>query len=202
MTAIANVYFPIIPGEFIPEDWWHQAFPSNMTIGHNSVTDSVASFRYFFSKLPVAAIIGNNVTISRASIATEENALIEIGDYTFISHASITCFEKIIIGRYVCINGGVTITDSDFHPLNPEERIQDTIALSPVGNKANRPPISARPVIIEDDVWIGYNATILKGVTIGRSATILPGAVVISNVPANAIVGGNPATIVNQPNDR
>jgi acetyltransferase-like isoleucine patch superfamily enzyme len=53
----------------------------------------------------------------------------------------------------------------------------------------------AAPVIIEDDVWIGFNATILKGVTIGKGSIIQPGAVVLKSVPAGAIVSGNPAKI-------
>jgi maltose O-acetyltransferase len=51
------------------------------------------------------------------------------------------------------------------------------------------------PVIIEDDVWIGFNATILKGVTIGKGAVIQPGSVVLKDVPAGAVVSGNPAQI-------
>jgi 2,3,4,5-tetrahydropyridine-2-carboxylate N-succinyltransferase len=56
-------------------------------------------------------------------------------------------------------------------------------------------PVNARPVIIEDDVWIGYNATIMKGVTIGQGAIIQPGSMILKDVPAGAIVSGNPARI-------
>ena len=91
------------------------------------------------------------------------------------------------------IAGGVTIADSDFHPLTPAARLTDSIAVSPVGDRKNRPPIEVRPVVIEDDVWIGYNATILKGVRIGTGAIVAPGAVVTSDVEAWAEVSGNPA---------
>ena len=138
-------------------------------------------------------IIGSHVTIWRASIAAEENACIEIGDYCYISSCSIVCSKKIEIGNFVFIAGGVTIADSDFHPLNPAERLTDIIALSPIGDRASRPIVTALPVIIEDNVWIGYNATILKGVHIGRGAYISPGSLVLEDVPEGATVSGNPA---------
>jgi acetyltransferase-like isoleucine patch superfamily enzyme len=49
--------------------------------------------------------------------------------------------------------------------------------------------------VVGDDVWIGWNATILKGVTIGAGAVVEPGAVVTRDVPPGAIVGGNPARV-------
>ena len=96
------------------------------------------------------------------------------------------------------ISGGVTIADSDFHPIAPAARLADTIALSPVGNRQHRPVVSTKPVVIEDDVWIGYNATILKGVHIGAGAIIAPGALVIEDVPPETEVSGNPARVVNR----
>lgn len=52
------------------------------------------------------------------------------------------------------------------------------------------------PIVIKDNVWIGINATILQGVTVGENAVIGAGAVVTKDVPPNAVVGGNPAKII------
>jgi acetyltransferase-like isoleucine patch superfamily enzyme len=141
--------------------------------------------------------IGNHVTLWRTALSTEENGLIEIGDHSFLTNASLVCSEKIAIGERVFIAGGVTITDSDFHPLDPALRLADTIALSPIGNSKNRPLMKSKPVFIEDDVWIGFNATILKGVRIGAGAVIQPGALVTEDVHAGITVSGNPAKPVN-----
>jgi acetyltransferase-like isoleucine patch superfamily enzyme len=94
------------------------------------------------------------------------------------------------------VAGGVTIADSDFHPIAPAARLADTIALSPVGDRRRRPVVEARPIVIEDDVWIGYNATILKGVRVGAGAVIEPGALVLKDVPTGVHVVGNPARVV------
>jgi acetyltransferase-like isoleucine patch superfamily enzyme len=193
METTDQLFHPIIPDKKIEGDWFGREIPTNIIVGKISVIDTSAVFKQFFSKLPIGLKIGNHVTIRSASLATEENGYIEIGDFTYISNAVIACKSKVLIGNYVFIAGGVTIVDTDFHPINPAYRIADTIALSPAGNKTHRPQFVSEPVIIEDEVWIGFNATILKGVRIGRGAVIQPGSVVLKDVLPNQIVQGNPA---------
>src|SRR6185436_13530444 len=102
------------------------------------------------------------------------------------------CAERITVGRRVIISYNVTIADSDFHPIDPEERKRDAVANAPFGDRSQRPVYATSPVVIEDDVWVGIGAIILKGVRIGRGARIGAGAVVTSNVPTGATVVGNP----------
>ncbi len=197
MTTQPELLHPLLPGGKIPGDWFAGVIPPNINAGDNTVVESSFSFKHFFSTLPVALVVGNNVTLWRTAISTEEKGMIVIGDDCYISNASLVCSEKISIGNRVFIAGGVTIADSDFHPLNPAMRLADTIALSPIGNSKNRPQMKSKPVLIEDDVWIGFNATILKGVHIGAGAVIQPGALVTEHVLAGATVSGNPAKPVN-----
>ncbi|GAA4402951.1 hypothetical protein GCM10023187_18560 [Nibrella viscosa] len=194
-TTNRPVFQPLVPGGAIEGDWCRFPVPLNIEVGDNVVIDSSASFKKYFSKLPVGLKVGSHVTLLSSALATEENGFIEIGDYSYISGACLAASRQISIGRYVFIAGGVTIVDTDFHPLDPAARLADTIAISPVGNKALRPVFDSAPVIVEDEVWIGFNATILKGVTIGKGAVIQPGAVVLKDVPAGAVVSGNPAQI-------
>lgn len=193
---IPRLFYELKPGETLPGDWFPGKIPGNIEVGENTVLDSSVCFKHYSSALPVGLRAGSNVTFWRTSLAADENALIEIGDYTYIANASLVCSERISIGSRVLIAGGATIVDSDFHPLMPATRLADTIALSPVGNRRHRPFVSTKPVVIEDDVWIGYNATILKGVRIGAGAIIAPGAVVIKDVAPETEVAGNPARVV------
>lgn len=196
MTSLQQLY-PILPGQKILDDWYPGTIPENISCGENSTIDSSFCFKHFFSTLPVGLKVGANVTIWRASLAADENGLIEIGDYSYITNASLVCSERISIGERVFIAGGVTVVDSDFHPIAPAIRLADTIALSTIGNRSLRPKVKTLPVTIKNDVWIGFNATILKGVTIGEGAVISPGALVLNDVPAGMTVAGNPAKPVN-----
>jgi len=107
----------------------------------------------------------------------------------------LLCEMEVRIGNYVVIGWNATIADTDFHPIEPAERIADAIACSPLGKGRARPTVERRPVVIEDDVWIGPNATILKGVRVGAGAFVEAGALVTRDVPAGMRVIGNPAQI-------
>lgn len=196
VSAPEPLLYPLKPGEPVPNDFNQKCIPANIEVGVETVVDSSITFKNFQSKRSPALRIGNYVTLCRASLATEENALIEIGDYCYISNAALVCSEHIKLGSHVFVAAGVTIADSDFHPIEPAVRMADTVAISPLGNHRHRPPIRSKPVIIESGVWIGFGATILKGVYIGEDAVIYPGSVVLSNVPAGSTVAGNPAKVI------
>src|SRR5581483_8490486 len=120
-----------------------------------------------------------------------------VGDFTLLNGALIMAEERIEIGSYCMFSWNVGIADSDFHPLDPAQRMIDAQALAPYfENRPPRPKVRTAPVIISDNVWVGMNATILKGVTIGENSVVAAGAVVTKPVPANVVVAGNPATVI------
>src|SRR5450432_2220271 len=104
------------------------------------------------------------------TIAVLKNAILEIGDNSGFSGISIYCSMKITIGKYVNCGGNVSIWDTDFHPLDFKER-----------RIHNVDKIGSAPIVIGDDVFIGANSIILKGITIGDRAIIGAGAVVTKN---------------------
>src|SRR5204862_4018404 len=105
----------------------------------------------------------------------------------------------IDIGSYCLVSWNVGIADSDFHPLETAQRLIDAQALATYyKNRPPRPKLKTAPVKIGDNVWIGMNAVILKGVTIGENSVVAAGAVVTKSVPPNAVVAGNPAVVVRQ----
>jgi acetyltransferase-like isoleucine patch superfamily enzyme len=191
-----QLFYPLIPGAKLEGDWHSGKIPPNIDVGPNTVIDSSYCFKHYACTAPVGLRIGRDVTIWRTSFAVGPAGLIEIGDECYLANANLVASAHLAIGSGVYVAGGVTIVDSDFHPISPAARIGDTIALSPLGERRRRPSVEAAPVVIEDDVWIGYNATILKGVRIGAGAVIEPGAVVTRDVATGISVAGNPARAI------
>jgi acetyltransferase-like isoleucine patch superfamily enzyme len=120
-----------------------------------------------------------------------------VGDFTLLNGALIMVEERIEIGSHCLISWNVGIADSDFHPLEPAQRLIDAQALAPFfKGRPPRPKLKTAPVIICNNAWIGMNAVILKGVTIGENSVVAAGSVVTKSVPPNTVVAGNPAVIV------
>lgn len=111
-------------------------------------------------------------------------ARIQVGRDVAMTGATLVAAERISIGDRVLIGANATIVDTDFHPLDPAERRRDILA----GARA--------AVLIEDDVFIGMHSLILKGVRVGAGSVIGAGSVVTRDVPAGAVVAGNPARVV------
>lgn len=140
--------------------------------------------------------VGMKSQIRAELLVYKHGGEINIGDYTFIGeHSRIWSAKKIIIGNRVLISHNVNIHDNNAHPLNANERHLDFIHIFEKGLQSDI-DLNEREIIIEDDVWIGFNSTILKGVRIGKGAIIGAQTVVTSDVPAYAVVAGNPARII------
>ena len=184
---------PLQPGR-----WKEGPTPANATFGVNTIVSGELAFKRFHGNEPDALIIGAHCTMDGVHFDVGERGRMTVGDYCYFTNAVLLCELEVRVGSYVVIGWNATITDTDFHPLAPAERIADAIACSPLGKGRSRPPAAKRPVRIEDYAWIGPNATILKGVRIGEGAFIEPGSLVAHDVPARARVLGNPAQIIGE----
>lgn len=109
---------------------------------------------------------------------------VTIGNYTRIG-IHCTVIGPVCIGNNVNLAQGITVTALNHNFEDTSMRIDEQ-------------GISTKPVIISDDVWIGANAVILPGVTIGRHSVVAAGAVVTKDVPNNSLVAGIPAKVIRQ----
>lgn len=121
----------------------------------------------------------------RTIIVAKGQASIDIGKAVGMSGVTIYAREGIRIGDKTLIGANTKILDNDFHPVDPNVRQK-----TPGSN------MRSAPIQIGDNVFIGCNCLILKGVTIGDNTTIGAGSVVTKNIPANCIAGGNPAIVI------
>lgn len=139
--------------------------------------------------------IGNNVTINSSSsmnptsgfmhthLRAEKHGSIIIGDSVGISHANIMSESSVVIEDNVLLGSGVKIWDTDFHPIDFDDRV-------------NHKQSKTSPIRIKEGAFIGACSIILKGVTIGKHSVVGAGSVVTKNIPDNEIWAGNPARFV------
>ena len=127
----------------------------------------------------------------RTVICAKGNGTINIGKDVGMSGVTIYAREAITIGDKCLIGANTKILDNDFHPIDPEVR--------------RRTPgeyIASKPITIGENVFIGCNVLILKGVTIGNNSVIGAGSVVVKDIPPNCVGGGNPAKVIKMLNPK
>ena len=131
--------------------------------------------RCVFNSNSTSNLIGIN---HKCIISTlTKNSEIIIGDNCGFSGTTIGCTVSIKIGNNVRCGANTLITDTDWHMDDPRSG-------------------KCKPIIIEDNVWLGINSSVLKGVTIGKNSVIGAGSVVTKNIPANVIAAGNPCRVI------
>lgn len=167
------------------------AFARNVLMGNGVIIDFKTRIINSGNKVS----LGNNVILRSGSrnyhagmpfgttlLIDIAGAAISIGDNTRINGAYIHAQKGIAIGANCVIASGVNILDSNGHELISVNRT--------IGRD------KAEEIIIEDNVWLGLNAIILKGTTIGKNSVVGAGSVVKGHFPPNSLIAGNPAIAV------
>lgn len=168
---------------------------SNVVIDNSSIVD-----HKMISPLGSLAV-GKECVINGELVCTTGS--IVIGNYVVINqNTRIFSADKIIIKDNVMISWGCNIVDSNMHSMHSADRLRDTqtareaIRTNTMGQNIDYSNIISKPIVIKENAWIGFNAIIMKGVTIGRSSIVGAGSVVTKDVPDYAVVAGNPAKII------
>lgn len=148
----------------------------------------------------IRRVAGNRLSIGDESIIhadisfEEKGGEIRIGSRTFIGRSNLVCFRSLIIGDDVIMSWGVTIVDHDSHSIDWTRRENDVREWGR-GRKA-WDHVAHAPVTIANKVWIGFNVSVLKGVTIEEGAVIGACSVVTRDIPPYSLAVGNPARVI------
>lgn len=129
----------------------------------------------------ISSKTGNAVGLNHCCMLTTQSksSCIQIGSHCGFSGASIWCFKSIKIGDYVKIGANCLIMDGDAHQDDPRAG-------------------SNKEIVIEDNVWLGANVVVMKGVRIGRNSLIGINSVVTKDIPSNVIAAGNPCRVIRE----
>lgn len=177
----------------VENDYYHK----NATIHYSTKILEGASIDNI-ARDPKLIIVNENSVIKAQLLIFAHEGKIEIGKDCYLGEGTrIWSAASIKIGDRVLISHNVNIHDTNSHSLEPDLRHQQFLEIMTNGHPvSNRYDIDSKSIQIEDDVWIGFNSIILKGVTIGKASIIAAGSVVTKDVPESVIVAGNPAKVI------
>jgi acetyltransferase-like isoleucine patch superfamily enzyme len=146
-----------------------------------------------------AISIGEFSWIAGELLIFPQSGRIRIGDYCYIGEGSrVWSSCDVDIGSRVFLAHGVNLHDNDAHSQSARARHAHFRELVTRGAASFAELVESAPTVVEDDAWIGFNSTILKGVRIGRGAIVGASSVVTRDVAPFSVVAGNPASVVAQ----
>ncbi|MET0326653.1 MAG: acyltransferase [Ilumatobacteraceae bacterium] len=133
-------------------------------------------------------VIGDRVqlvsTIATMELVSAEDGLLEIGERTLVNFGcSLVATQHVSIGAHCHIGPYTMMLDNDYHRIEPERRLE-------------RPP--SKPIILEENVWIGARVIVMSGVRIGKDSCVGAGSVVTSDVPPRTLAVGVPARVIRE----
>lgn len=202
---INNLLFRIIDFDQFwasTEKWVNDSLSRKCIVGKGSFFYKEAAVQNM-QKKSNAIVIGSNTHIRGELQVFAQGGQISIGDHCYLGENSkVWSAAKIEIGNRVLIAHNVNIHDNISHPLDSELRHKDYKRI--LGLEAAdvaKFDLRAQKVLIEDDVWIGFNSIILKGVRIGARSIVGAGTFVSEDVPSDVVVGGNPMRIIRSINN-
>lgn len=143
-----------------------------------------------------AVVIGSDSIVKTQIYIEKSNAVVKIGNRSFVGKGLISVADQVVIGDDVMISWGVTIADHNSHSINFSERSEDILSWKL--RKKDWQNVKVSRVTVCDKSWIGFNSILLKGITVGEGAIVGAGSVVTKDVPPWTIVAGNPAKIIRE----
>lgn len=181
----------------IENDWFDKPLPVNIFLDEMSYPDTSYSFTTFYSEKPIGFKLGfASGNYGHGVLTTGTIGEISVGKFVVLQCTHIIANQSVIINDHCMFSWGSVITDSwiDHQSMNPGIRRH---MLEKTAVSANRHvEFNARPVVVEENVWVGFDAIVMPGVTIGRGAVIGCKTLVTMDVPAYAVVIGNPSRII------
>ena len=190
---------------FIEGDWFKKPLPQNLYLDEMSYPDTSYSFATCFSKKPLGFSLGYaSGNYGHSIFTTGENGQISVGKFVVLQATRIFCNLSVIIADHCMFSWGSVITDSWVADVTLSPVVRRRM-LEKTSHSLNRhlefeKPV---PVIIEENVWVGFDAVVLPGVRIGRGAVVGCKTIISEDIPPYAVVVGNPARIIKylQPTD-
>jgi len=182
----------------LPGDWYPLGIPENIVIGNDVYIDSSYGFAGFHSEQQPGLTVGDAAGVyDRAALVVGPLGRVTVGAFTVLNGTYVICDDRIDIGAHCLLAWGVVITDNWCGGRATRKERHDAL-IATANDPLRHAPATGipRPVVIEDNVWVGFDAVILPGVRLGRGCIVACKSIVYADVPPYAVVGGDPARII------
>ena len=185
-------------------DWFPGRIPENAVVHDTAYIETSFSFQFFRSTHPQGVVYGAGAsTYLGTMFDVGPQGRVTLGNHALVHGARIICDAEVSIGDYALISWNVVLMDTYRVPFDPHERRKE---LERVPKRALRlacADVPAKPIRIERNVWIGFDACVLPGIRIGEGSVVGARSVVTADVPSFTVVAGNPARVIRklEPNE-
>jgi acetyltransferase-like isoleucine patch superfamily enzyme len=180
----------------LPWDWYEGTIPDNVHLDPEAYLETTFSFLLYRSEAAVGiryargahSYLGTMFDVGPAGRVT-------LGEHALVHGVRIVCDDRVEIGDHAMLSWNVVLMDTYRMPHDPAARraLLGRLAVSASLPRQLPAAADARPVVIGPNTWIGFDACVMPGVTVGRGAVVGAKSVVFDDVPEYTVVAGNPA---------
>jgi acetyltransferase-like isoleucine patch superfamily enzyme len=185
---------PLLADRKVAYDWFEGSVPESVDVDDEAYLESAFSFSECRTTAPHAIRLARGAHVYSATIFDiGPNGKVSVGRCSMLNGARIQCDQRIEIGSFATISWNVIFMDCYRTPFDPLERRRciEAMARFPAWQMLIESP--SAPIVLRDNVWIGFDVCILPGVTIGEGSIVGARSVVNCDVPEYTVVAGNPA---------
>jgi acetyltransferase-like isoleucine patch superfamily enzyme len=181
----------------IPGDWFDGTIPDNVSLEETACLETAFYFAEYCSQAEVGVRLGRGASAYGGTMFdVGPKGQVEVGEFTLLNGVRIICEGHVEIGSHCLISWNTVLMDSYRVPTSAEDRRRCLQLFARQTARKWTCQAPARPVRLENNVWIGFGSCVLPGVTIGEGSVVGARSVVAEDVPPYTVVAGNPARII------
>ena len=178
----------------LPWDWYEGTIPDNVEVDDEAYLETSFSFHLYRSEADVGVRYARGAhTYLGTMFDVGPAGRVTLGEHALVHGVRIVCDDRVEIGDHAMLSWNVVLMDTYRVPQDPDRRREVLRALGGSDPRWLPPAGDARPVVIGPNTWIGFDACVMPGVTVGRGAIVGAKSVVFDDVPPYTVVAGNPA---------
>ena len=180
-------------------DWYPGTVPENVVLDETAYVETTFSFYLFRSRRSRGVEYGRGASTYLGTMFDVGPAgRVKLGDYALVHGARIICDSEVTVGDYALISWNVVLMDSYRVPISSGERRKELEIVPTRQPRVCMAAVEAKPIRIERSVWIGFDACVLPGVTVGEGSIVGAKSVVKTDIPPFTIAAGNPARVIRE----